>query len=292
MMRKIILIVIAVLIPAGYFLIDLFPYKSESLNKVVQSTGIVKYDKSGNTPLIMSVAKNDLEKIQLLLRAGADINTFDKKGTLNPLFVAIINPKVTDETAKILLENGADLNLSNKDGFSSLTFLAKNAPSKINIAQLLIDHGADPNKLTNAEHYGSVYSTFSKDESPLQLCIKRTPPLLAELLIKNGADIFIEDRYQSSLLHHVNDIKIGTYLLENKLDPNKRNVRGETPLHYIVKYNRGPEKEKLIDLLLEYKADINSIDQEGRTPLDCTNDIALKAFLIKKGAVSNISSKS
>lgn len=291
-MRRIALIVISVGIALALGYLKLFPNKIEMANKVLKPTGITLYDKNGNTPLIISVKNNDIDNVNKLLHEGADINKFDKKGWLNPLLVTIINPKVTDKTAKVLLENGADVNFSNKDGFSSLTFLAKNAPSKIDIAQLLIDHGADPNKLTNAKHYGSVYSTFSKDESPLQLCIKRTPPLLAELLIKNGANIFIEDRYQSSLLHHVNDIKIATYLLENKLDPNKRNIRGETPLHYIVKYNSGPEKEKLIDLLLEYKADINSIDQEGRTPLDCTNDIALKAFLIKKGAVSNISSKS
>ena len=226
----------------------------------------------------------------VLTRFSGKMMTTNKKGWLNPLFVAIINPGVKDEVEKVLLENGADVNLSNKDGFSPLTFLASHASTKLGMAQLLIDHGADINKLTNAEHYGSVYSTFSKDESPLQLCIKRRPPLLAELLIKNGADIFIEDRYQSSLLYHVNDIKLATYLLVNKLDPNKRNVRGETPLHYIVKYNRGPDKEKLIELLLEYKADINAFDQEGRTPLDCTSDTALKAFLIKKGAVTKGSS--
>ncbi|MCP3898447.1 MAG: hypothetical protein GY707_01785 [Desulfobacteraceae bacterium] len=288
---KITLVVISAVIAIAFGSLKLFPHKIEVANKLLKPTGIVLYDKNGNTPLIASVAKNDVDNIKKLLREGADINQFDKRRWLNPLFVTIINQGVKDDVAKVLLENGADVNLSNKDGFSALTFLAASGPKKIGIAQLLIDHGADVNKLTNAEHYGSSYSTFSKDESPLQLCIGKTftPPLLAELLIKNGADIFIKDKNQSSLLFHVYDIKLAKYLLNNNLDPNARNDSGETILHYIVQFNKGPDKEKFIKLLLEYKTDINALDQKGRTPLDCTNDLTLKAFLKKNGAISNAS---
>lgn len=90
-MKKIALVVISAGIALAFGSLKLFPHKIEMVNKVLQPTGIMLYGKNGNTPLITSVAKNDVDKVKKLLREGADINKFDKRGWINPLFVAIIN---------------------------------------------------------------------------------------------------------------------------------------------------------------------------------------------------------
>jgi len=80
-------------------------------------------------------------------------------------------------------------------------------------------------------------------------------------------------------------LALQAYLKQNPKDANLRDQNGYAPLHHIMRHTE--KAQELMNLLLDFGADINVIDQKGRTPIVHTliydNTCALKA-LITKGA--------
>jgi hypothetical protein len=73
--------------------------------------------KAVNEELLNACEKGDLEKVKLLLKEGADINTKNKYGW-TPLMIAC--EKDNKEMVKLLLEKGADVKAKNINGKSAL----------------------------------------------------------------------------------------------------------------------------------------------------------------------------
>lgn len=67
----------------------------------------------GHTALHMSCMKDDIERVKILLKAGADLNVQDDKGT-TPIMQAA--KKMNVELIKILMEYHPDLAIKNYDG--------------------------------------------------------------------------------------------------------------------------------------------------------------------------------
>lgn len=91
-----------------------------------------------DTPLHTVCTWGDLESVQTLINAGADVNAKGDNG-VTPLFNAVIsgNPKLIE----LLVKSGAILSLKNDDGRSVLEY-AKNIQASISVVDLL-------KKLTN-----------------------------------------------------------------------------------------------------------------------------------------------
>jgi ankyrin repeat protein len=89
------------------------------------------------------------------------------------------------------------------------------------------------------------------------------------ILANGDVDINIQSLAGGTVLHVIvcSDTSDGTdcmkYLLENKADPNVRNLYGIEAIHDAARHG----KHKLIQLLLEYKASVDHRDNEGYTPL-------------------------
>ena len=62
------------------------------------------------------------------------------------------------------------------------------------------------------------------------------------------------------------DVEATKRLLEAGIDPNARNVAGETPLHIIAEFG-GQRAEEVVKLLLKAGADVKARDSLGMTPL-------------------------
>jgi len=161
---------------------------------------------------------------------------------------------------KLLLDHQADVRLTNEDGFNALTLLSNRSNGTVEIATLLIEHGADVNEATSANKPGSVYNTRSKDESPLMLALKNNNTNLAWFYIKNGADVTVQDTKQKSLLFYTKDPDIMTHLIDQGLDPNKPDHFNNTPLSYAY----SPE---IVDVLIARGAKIDARNNNGWTPL-------------------------
>lgn len=99
------------------------------------------YDKMGETPLLLTCGKNTESCISIaknLILRGAYINERDRRG-YTPLMLSIAGG--TDEISTLLIVRKADVKAGTRTGITplSLAIAARNLP----IAQLLMQHGAE-----------------------------------------------------------------------------------------------------------------------------------------------------
>lgn len=126
----------------------------------------------------------------------------------------------------------------------------------VQVASILIDHGADVNART-------------KDRStPLHVASERGHLEFVRFLLKCGADVTAQNNVEQSPLHWAlrgtgPNLELARILLEGGADPNARDYAGYTPLHLA-------SCKALLDfmhLLLDYGADVSIQDNNRRTPL-------------------------
>lgn len=99
----------------------------------------------GRSPLILAVVNNRADMAEMLLAAGADINTIDAYGN-TPLHTAVFCHRA--EVVSLLLERGAGVNSRNRFGSTPLHVAAFIDAQDI-IMQMLMAHGADRSALDN-----------------------------------------------------------------------------------------------------------------------------------------------
>jgi hypothetical protein len=91
--------------------------------------------------LLLSIEKNEYDKVKSLLEIGADVNAKTDSGW-TALLGAVSNGN--SKIVKLLLDNGADPNAVNNDGNSPLSAAAYNG--YVEIVKLLLAYGADVNQ--------------------------------------------------------------------------------------------------------------------------------------------------
>lgn len=142
----------------------------------------------------------------------------------------------------LLIDRGSDIEAFTTRGESPLAMQLRFGTT--DGVRLLLDRGADPNKAMGGH-------------MPTQSMVA-----MIELLLAHGWDI-----NNGQLLHdanHGHGSRVQTWLRYGA-DPTKRDNGGRTALHLIAA--RGTGREAL-RALVDAGADINAIDEEGRSPLD------------------------
>ena len=138
----------------------LFDLRSGDVNAV---------DDEGNSLLYVAASKNQLGKISFLLNKGADVNFKNERGA-TPLNVAC--DRMALDTIQLLIDGGADVNTRTNRGNTPLscaasgkgctlvnTFAFNTTYDFTNVAEILLDNGADVNLLNPlliAAHAGNV----------------------------------------------------------------------------------------------------------------------------------------
>ncbi len=216
-------------------------------------------DKDGQTVLAAKIEELGLPKVEMLLEAGAVIDTLPSGETLLHK-----NPK--PEVAELLIGMGLDVHARDNQGRTPL-FLAKND----RLAKVFLDAGADVNAQAN------------DGKTPIFEC----PDGIISLLLLAGAKVDMKDNRGDLPIHFRRDFEIRR-LLEAGADVNAKNHQGATALHTAVDYHRDLD----VLVLLEGGADANARDADGNTPLYGTScydsETTIADLLRKHGANVNV----
>ena len=259
----------------------------------------VNYSNSeGKTALMLACQAGHEEVVQTLVSAEANVNLQDSAGQ-TALMLADGNVGVVHR----LLLAKADPNLQRKDGNTALHIACYERQSAI--AELLLSFGAAfviPNTKGDTAFLGSVRGNNTEI---LKLMLNSIPhsPFIVSLGVVYACrfghsavfNLFVKQlEYATQIANFFISCAEGDvgsvvqHIMEFNIDPNTALISGITPLMIASSFGNAD----VLDCLLEAKADVNSTDQDGYSPLTyaitCNTSLHIVQCLLEAGANPNI----
>ena len=259
----------------------------------------INYSNSeGKTALMLACQAGHEEVVQTLVSAEANVNLQDSAGQ-TALMLADGNVGVVHR----LLLAKADPNLQRKDGNTALHIACYERQSAI--AELLLSFGATfviPNTKGDTAFLGSVRGNNTEI---LKLMLNSIPhsPFIVFLGVVYACrfghsavfNLFVKQlEYTTQIANFFISCAEGDvgsvvqHIMEFNIDPNTTLISGITPLMIASSF----ENADVLDCLLEAKADVNSTDQDGYSPLTyaitCNTSLHIVQCLLEAGANPNI----
>ena len=213
----------------------------------------------GSTPLQWAVYEVDVEEVERLLDAGADVALANRYG-VSPMSLA--SEIAHTEILTLLLDAGADADSPNPEGQTALMAVARTG--NVEAASVLLEHGAT---VDARENWGG--------QTALMWASARRHPEMMQLLIDHGAGIDARSTARDYQRHVTAEGR-----------PKSLDSGGLTPLLYAARENC----MACVEVLLANGADIDLPDPDGVSPLrvailNANWDIAKR--LIEAGADVN-----
>jgi ankyrin repeat protein len=269
----------------------------------IQAEGRPKsLDSGGLTPLLYAARENCMACVEVLLEHKADINLADPD-SVSPLLVAVMNANW--DLAKQLIAAGADVNqwdiygeaplitavdLRNRIDGGRASIDPMNATKGIEIVQLLLERGADPNMQLFFKPANARGGVMTRGASPLIRAAYNADADVMKLLLEHGADATIATADRQTAIHAVlagrapdpQALELIRVLQKAGADVNvvalinhPEEIRGGTALHYAVR----KRYKETIKLLASLKIDMDAVDQDGLTALDYTQSRGFMPFM-------------
>jgi ankyrin repeat protein len=204
--------------------IDVIPIKQITLPILFIALLFGSRPAVAQSPLFVASTALDIDRIDSLVQAGANVDEQDPSGA-SPLMLVLgcRNPRqvvdslmldslITDCVA-LLLVSDCNVALRDSSGTTALHYAASNG--RTNASELLLNRRADPNARNNSGHTPLFWATT---------------PAIVYLLLDDGADINAIDSQARTALHQAanrNDIDVLEALLESGADPNLRDKTGK-----------------------------------------------------------------
>ena len=258
--------------------------------------GIEVRDRRGATLLMHAAAFGNVETLELLIDAGADVNARNAFDATALLWGARDPAK-----AKLLIARGAGVNSPSKQGRTPL-MLASLAHGGSSVVALMLEKGADvgardkrgETALGLAATIGEVQTmrlllakgadpqaANGKGETPIILATKSKQTEAVRLLIQKRVDVNVASTSFNTVRHGpiamvkltalhraaaFGPVEMVRELLEAGANVNARDSRDLTPLIFAVATEYADPQ--IVATLLRAGADANATDNTGETPLD------------------------
>jgi ankyrin repeat protein len=154
---------------------------------------------------------------------------------------------------KFIINYGINVNEQDEYKNSILHYFSQ--LNDLDMIKFLLDRNANVNILNN------------NNNTPIFWAVQKNNFEITKVLIDSGADIYIKDINGNTLLHEAAKIKNGDNLISlfiKKINVNMKNKNNDTPLHLLFDKS---DLIKKIKFFLKNGADINTINNDGNTPL-------------------------
>ena len=251
-------------------------------------------DETNTTPLHFAIRRNHLKLVGFLLDHGAD-PIAENNESFTPMHLLSDHRYQSEgdllNLALLLLKHGAGVALNKPDKHNETPLLLAIRRDRFKLAETLIrvEYGTD----TNAENNKGMtpLHMLSESDSEDEHIIHH----LAQVLLKNGADVNRRDKDDETPLHLAlrwDRFMLARILLENGADANAENNQGMTPLHILSESDINDEGIilNLVLLLLKNGAEVNRRDRDNETPLQLAirwDRLMLAGTLLNHGADAN-----
>jgi ankyrin repeat protein len=275
--------------------------------------GISKEEK-----LITAAKQGDVSRITELLSKGVNLNYRRKDEQVTALDVAVLANNAN--LVSLLLEHGADVNGATKNGYTALLVASMPYSGNLDVVDTLVRHGADVNAKSFVEQWSPLLLA-SASAFPDEAVIRRLVEAGARINDSNVHEL----TPLMFVAQFGSDALVG-YLLEKGADPNAKTKEGSFTINMAASstgdkllaqlkadintatkarrleatYGKGMDsiaddfsgknrlvRPRVIGLLLDHGADIESRDPDGLTPLVhaiIAGNAGIAEVLIQRGA--------
>ncbi|NXL15417.1 ANKR6 protein, partial [Setophaga kirtlandii] len=243
----------------------------ENVVQLINRGAKVAVTKHGRTPLHLAAYKGHLHVVQLLLKAGCDLDIQDD-GDQTALHRAAVVGN-TDIIAT-LIQEGCALDRQDKDGNTALHEACWHGFSQS--AKVLVKAGAN------------VLAKNKAGNTPLHLACQNSHSQSTRVLLLGGSRADLKNNAGDTCLHvaaRYNHLPIIRVLLSAFCSVHEKNQAGDTALHVAAALNH----KKVVKLLLEAGADASVVNNAGQTPLEVArqhNNPEVALLLTKASQVS------
>ncbi|NXQ92448.1 ANKR6 protein, partial [Nyctibius grandis] len=243
----------------------------ENVVQLINKGAKVAVTKHGRTPLHLAAHKGHLHVVQVLLKAGCDLDIQDD-GDQTALHRAAVVGN-TDVIAA-LIQEGCALDRQDKDGNTALHEACWHGFSQS--AKVLVKAGAN------------VLAKNKAGNTPLHLACQNSHSQSTRVLLLGGSRAELKNNAGDTCLHvaaRYNHLPIVRVLLSAFCSVHEKNQAGDTALHVAAALNH----RKVVKLLLEAGADASVVNNAGQTPLEVArqhNNPEVALLLTKASQVS------
>lgn len=202
-------------------------------------------DANGLAPIHYAAQRQAADILSLLLRAHAQVNIQSQQTKQTPLHMATQTGNL--ETVKMLLQAGASPYTKDSEQQTALNYAKRLGHAEIE--SFITQHAKQ--QLQNSSLLQAI---ATQDETTL------------ERLLEQRVAMNILDPYGNSILHHAIRTEttphIVELLLRNGADINVQNNDLDTPLHLAIQTKNTP----LVRVLLQFRPDITLKNKAGKSP--------------------------
>ncbi|XP_056110771.1 tankyrase, TRF1-interacting ankyrin-related ADP-ribose polymerase b isoform X3 [Rhinichthys klamathensis goyatoka] len=239
------------------------------VKRLVDSVNVNAKDMAGrkSTPLHFAAGFGRKDVVEHLLQTGANVHSRDDGGLI-PLHNACSFGHA--EVVSLLLCSGADPNARDNWNYTPLHEAA--IKGKIDVCIVLLQHGADPN----------IRNTDGK--SALDLADPSAKTVLTGEYKKDELLEAARSGNEEKLMALLTPLNVNCHASDGRKSTSQKML--STPLHLAAGYNR----VRIVQLLLQYGADVHAKDKGGLVPLHnaCSyGHYEVTELLLKHGACVN-----